>query len=147
MCLAPSCLTNNFASRVAISTVFLCVGVRLPVIYRLSFFTILLIWLTLVPLHWGFGLCVCLCPHPSERQSPALCGFHARLLSLHRRGAWFGTSWESECRVRWQFWTWGVAAAALLPLGACWGICLIRNKDQPVVRPAEQYLLGPPLVD
>ena len=152
VCVAAVFLTNRLLLML-LSHCFLGVGVWLPVIHHLSFFTFLLACLILVLFHWGFGLCVCLCSSPSwpccfpESQPPALCTFHATFLSLHRRGGLFGTSWESECSVRLQFCTRGVAAATLAAAGACWGFCLIRIKDQPVIYPVEQYLLGPLLVD
>ena len=43
---------------------FLCVGVCLPIIYHLDFFTFLLICLTMILIHGGFGLCVSLCVSP-----------------------------------------------------------------------------------
>lgn len=108
MCVAAVFLTNHLLLVLPFHY-FLYVGVCLPIIYHLSFFTFLLICLIMVLIHWDFGLCVffmCIPSWPccfSESQSPAICTFHARFLSLHRQGGLFGTSWESECYVRLQF--------------------------------------------
>lgn len=56
------------------------------------------------PIPLGFLVSVCLCvPYwPccfSESQSPTICTFCARSLSLHHQGDLFGTSWERECHV------------------------------------------------
>lgn len=102
VCVAAVFLTNHLLLMLLFHC-FLCVGVCLPVIYHLSFFTFLLACLILVLFRWGFGLCVCLCSYPSwpccssESQPPALCTFHSTFLSLNCQGGLFGTSWESEC--------------------------------------------------